>query len=307
MSCCSRPSDPVAGPAPPPGASAPPASAPRPSDAAAAQPADEAVPEEEGICGEGVVAPCPCANAEITSETVMTEPANRARTRLGVGERVRVTFSLGSATWTLTGRGRLSSTNGATITYTAPAVSGDVTLTATGSGCNATISFTIVVPDSVHMTRHHPGQVEHTQTFPDIGMLTRIFLGPDDVNFYRVQFLELEIACTATGVHSCHNGSGHFPNANGLGATTHVVAGRGTRMNAVDHVYSGHCGNPWAAPQVGRMHWPIPWRYRVGNGGAWHRLTRVHQRIRCEATGRLTATKAGASAHAQAGDATSAP
>jgi len=263
-------------------------------------------PSPDSSGGGGAVMPCPCAGATITSETVMTQPANRARTRLGVGERVRLTYSLGAATWELAGGGAMSSASGATITFTAPRDSGAATLTATGSGCSASISFTIVAPDSVHMTRLHPAQAEHTQTFPDIGMLTNIYLGPDDVNFHRVEFLEGEIGCSANGVYACLNGDGHGPNPNGLPATTRVVAGKGTKMDASDHIYSGHCGNPWAAPQTGREHFAIPWKWRVGSAGGWHRLTTVDHRIHCEATGRLTARKAGASAHAQVADATSA-
>jgi hypothetical protein len=239
----------------------------------------------------------------------MTEPANRARTRLGVGERVRVTYSLGAATWTKAGDGDLSSASGATITFTAPNTAGTTTLTATGSGCSKNIAFTIVAPNSVHMTRLHPHQVEHNQTYANIGMLTNIYLGPDDVNFHNVQFLEMEIGCTADGVYACQNGQGHHPNANGLGATTHVAAGNGTAMNANDHVYSGCCPNPcvpWVAPQTGREHWPIPWKWRVGAAGAWNNLTTVDQRVACEASGRLTADKAGAQAQAQVGDATAA-
>ena len=239
----------------------------------------------------------------------MNEPADRARTRLGVGERVRVTYSLGSAEWTVAGEGTLSSSSGATVTYTAPNAPGTATLTAVGSGCTKTIAFEVVAPTAVHMFKRFtsPTRVEHTQTFPDVGMFANIFLAPVDVNFHRVQFLELEIGCTASGVHACNNNSGHFPNADGLGATTHVQGSMGTFMDAFDHIYSGHCGVAWAAPQTGAMHWPIPWRWRVGGSGAWHVLTTVHQRISVEASGQLTATKAGAIVRAQAGDATTTP
>jgi hypothetical protein len=239
----------------------------------------------------------------------MTEPANRARTRLGVGERVRVTYSLGAATWTKAGDGDMSSTSGATITFTAPNTAGTTTLTATGSGCTKDIAFTIVAPASVHMTRLHPGQVEHNQTYANIGMLTNIYLGPEDVNFHRVETLEEDVACIANGVYACRNGDGHHPNPDGLPALTEVVAGRGTKMYGRDHIYSGCCPDPcspWVAPQTGSEHYPIPWKWRVGTAGAWNDLTTVDHRIGCEAAGRLTADKAGAHAEAQVGDATAA-
>lgn len=261
------------------------------------------------LCGPGAVAPCPCATATVTSEMVMTEPPDRARIRMGVGERVRTTYSLGSAAWTVAGGGTLSATSGATVTYTAPNTAGSVTLTATGGGCSASITFTIVAPKSVRMVKKFTSaaRVEHTQSFPDVGMFTNIFLAPDDVNFHRVEFLELEIGCTAVGVYACQNGKGHGPNPNGLGATTHVQAGVGTFMNASDHVYSGHCGLAYVAPGTGSEHFAIPWRWRVGHSGAFNTLSTVDQRVSCDAAGLCTATKAGARVSVQAAAATSAP
>jgi len=307
MFCFSRPADP-AGQSPTPAAAAPgagPAAAAPASEPAPAGPEETTPP----ACGPGAVAHCPCADAEVTSETVMTEPADRARTQIGVGERVRVTYSLGAAAWTLAGDGSLSSENGATVTYTAPNAAAEVTLTATGSGCSVSISFTIVEPSAVRMFRHlnDPTRVRHTQNFPDIGFRANIFLAPANVNFHRVQFLELECPCTATGVYACHNGAGHGPNANGLGATTHVQGSMGTHMAAVDNIYSGHCGAAWAAPQTGSEHFAIPWRWRVGASGAFRRLATVHQRINADAGGRLTASKAGASVSCLATDPNSNP
>ncbi|MFN7920222.1 MAG: hypothetical protein U0Q16_09005 [Bryobacteraceae bacterium] len=234
----------------------------------------------------------------------MTEPANRARTRLGVGERVSLTFSLGSATWSGVPASDLSSTSGATVVYTAPETAQSVTITATGGGCTASISFQIVQPNAVVMTPRYPGKVQHTQNYPDVGMYTKIFLMPDDVNFHRVEFLEDDVPMVGNGVYSCHNGSGHHPNPNGLGATTHVSAGQGTEMNANDHVYSGHCGSTWSSPDTGSEHFPIPWKYRVVGKAAWRAIQTVDHRISCASNGLLTATKAGAWATIGAGDAT---
>ena len=52
------------------------------------------------VSAPGAVAPC--VQCTITSETIMTQPADRARLNIGVGERVRLTFSLGNANWTIT-------------------------------------------------------------------------------------------------------------------------------------------------------------------------------------------------------------
>jgi hypothetical protein len=161
-------------------------------------PSIPATPAAPSQCGPNSVTPCPCAGATVTSEMVMEEPADRARTRMGVGERVRVTYSLGAADWTITGDGELSSPSGATVTYTAPNTAGTVTLTATGAGCSASLSFTIVEPSGVRMIKKFTSaaRVEHTVNMPDAGMLTNIFFAPTDVNFHRVQSIELEVMCT---------------------------------------------------------------------------------------------------------------
>jgi len=244
----------------------------------------------------------------VTSETVMEEPPDRARTRLGVGEKVRVSYSLGSATWTIAGKGSLSSDSGATVTYTAPKQAGSVTLTATGCDCSASITFTIVEPNAVNMFKRYldPKRVQHNQNYPDIGMYINVFLAPADVNFHKVQYLELEIGCDASGVYICLNGQGHNPDPNGAGATTHVQSGMGTWMSGMDQIYSSDCG-VWTAPDTGDEHLAIPWQWKIDDADTWKTFTTVHQRVNCDATGNLTSTKAGAIATVMVTDATSAP
>jgi hypothetical protein len=228
----------------------------------------------------------------------MAEPPDRARTRMAVGERVRVTYSLGGAEWTIAGDGELSATSGATVTFTAPDRAGSVTLTATGSGCSASITFTIVEPSIVRMVKKFTSatRVRHTLNMPDVGIITNIFIAPSDVNFHRIQWIELEVNFSATGLYACNRpgGNGHFPNPNPLGMTTHVQERVGTAAAANDNIYSGHCGIPWSAPLTGSMVYPIPWRWRVGGSGSFRPLQTVNQRHTVDAAGLCTATKAGA-------------
>jgi hypothetical protein len=239
----------------------------------------------------------PCVTCTITSQTVATQPANRARTKIGVGEEVSCTFSLGSATWSLAGGGTLSSTSGATVTYTAGDTGGSATLTATGSGCTSTITFTIVAPSSVHMDRI--SAVQHTKLWPDVGMRTTPFVGPDDVSFYNIQYREVDVPMQGGGVYSCHIGASHDPHPATLSASTTVTAGKGTQMNASDHVYSGACAVAPANP-TGFELFPIPYEYKVGSG-SFHNFATVDQRVSCVATGALQATKASAQADTTVG------
>jgi len=254
-------------------------------------------------CGPNAITPCPCAGAVVTSQTVMQEPPDRARTRIAVGERVELTYSLGTAAWAPADR--LSAANGVSVTFTAPDSAGSVTLTATGGGCSASITLTIVEPDAVHMIKRfsNPVRVGHIQNTLSMVFTTNVFVAPTDVNFHRIQILELEAFATASGVLATSAGLGHNPNANGTGFTTHVQAGMGTFLAAHDTVGFRN-PTPWSAPQTGDMLIAIPWRWRVGGAGAFKRLRTVNQRFNVSAAGLITGTKAGARASVHFADPT---
>ena len=292
MGLFSQPSDPspqaeATGPAPAQGEPEAEPDAPAP-----APPAPAPAPQPE-VCGPDAVGPC--LECEITSETVMTQPADRARRDIGVGERVRLTFSLGNANWRITsGRGTLSSNAGATVVYRAPNTAQPVTISATGGGCTNSITLSIIAPTDVRMTRI--ATLHETNTHK-IGMSTRIFFLPDTVNFHRVEYLEDEVNNRATGVYSCINGTGHFPATTPFPGTTRVVAGFGTRIDANDEIRSGFC-NFGATRGDGEVAWRIPWRYRVRGGSTFRRFATIRQVCTSAAAGQLRARKARASARA---------
>jgi hypothetical protein len=240
-----------------------------------------------------------CVQCEITSETVMTQPPDRARRNIGVGERVRLTFSLGEANWEVTrGHGALSSSTGTMIVYRAPPTAQDVTVTATGGGCTAVIDLTIVAPTRVRLTLI---QVLHERHTNKIGMNARIYFGPDTVNFHRVEYMEDDVNSTASGVYGCNNNTPHFPALAPHPATTRVVADLGTRIDADDEVTSGFC-NFGRNMGDGQIRWNIPWKYRVQGASQYHRIQVVPQICTSAADGTLRARKAGATARANYGD-----
>lgn len=242
------------------------------------------------------------APATITSQTVETTPGVRTRTTIGVGERVDLTQS-GGATWA-TSAGQLTDVGGPTLTnpsaatvrLTAPDTAQTVTVTAG----TATLAFTVVAPTSVSMDRQPGTGVKHTKDQPDSGVQTRVFLGPDTVNFSRARYRELDVAAVASpGVYSCNPGSGGHC---GVGAgspcpdkalTNTVTAGMGTLSVLGDCAYSGHCGTapPFAA---GTLTISIPYEYKVGTG-AFHNFSTVVQTHALAADlVTLTSSKAGA-------------
>jgi hypothetical protein len=238
----------------------------------------------------------PCVHCEITSETVMPEPADRSRTTIGVGERVSLTFSLGNATWQKSStQGRLSSDTGTTIVFTAPSTAQSVTITATGGGCTATIVFTVVAPIECRMTVK---TTLHDQNTNKIGMTTNIFLAPHNVNFHWVEDMEDEVMCTATGVYACNDNTGHGPKTTPSDYTTHVVHGYGTRGVDNDTVASGFCDGGTTQGD-GRISLRIPNRWRVKGTSTWRNYLPANQACSSTAAGQLRASKAGAVATSQ--------
>jgi hypothetical protein len=239
-------------------------------------------------------------SCEITSQTVATQPADRTRTTIGVGEEVTLTFSKGAATWSLSGPGSfsagltvLASAIGETVNYMAPDVPGTATISATGGGCTNSITFTIIQPTSVTEVPVS-SDVYHTQGYPDVGMITWMYVGPDSVSFYNIKCHEINCTPTVTGVYSCLANSNHDYMPETFGATTTVEAGKGTKMNTQDQVSSDHCGKAPANPSGLEMY-AIPWEYQVGSG-SFHSMGTVYHQVTCDSSGTVTITKAGATA-----------
>jgi hypothetical protein len=254
--------------------------------------------------GGAAAEPCPCTNATITSETLATVPSNRARTRLGVGESTRLTFSLGEAQWSMNlpdlEGGTLSSTSGATIVYTAPDRATSVTITATGSGCTKTIQFTIVEPSSIRMQRR-PGTLgNHTINRASVGFIADIYVLPADVSFEHCSYLEEEVDAVGTGCFQQYYAShhvGHHPNTSPIPIGPPVSDTSGSKVNGYDKIAASadSCDGGWT--------WSIPWKFRVG-GGIDKRFTTVAQVVAITAAGAADISKAGASNHSNLTDAT---
>ena len=240
--------------------------------------------------------PPPPVAETITSETVVTQPGLRTRTTIGVGEEVNLTHAPGSATWSTTA-GTLSATSGVTIVLTAPDTAQRLTVTAGG----ATLDFIVLAPTAVVMDREPGTGVKHTQDQPDSGVQTRVFLGPDTVNFSRARYREIDVGAitSSPGAYSCfttatpHCGAGVGNPCPDKALLDVVVAGMGTQSELGDCAYSGFCIAP--APFVpGSIMFVIPYEYRVG-AGSFHRFTTVVQihTLAADAS-TLTSSKAGA-------------
>ncbi|MBD2232790.1 eCIS core domain-containing protein [Phormidium tenue] len=280
--------------APPAPAPVPPAPAPVPPAPAPVPPAPAPVPPAPAPAPP---APAPAPPEAITSQTVATSPGVQTRTTIGVGEQVNLTHAPGSAAWTTTG-GTLSAANGVTVILTAP----DTAQTITVRAGAATLAFTVVAPTSVAMDRQPGTGVKHSVNRADSGIQTRVFLGPDTVNFGRARYRELDVNAIATvpGAYSCFAVGVAHCGAGGSGApcpdkalTNTVIAGKGTQSLLGDCAYSGACGgSPPFTP--GSITFNIPYEYKVGTGAfrTIATITQVHTLAADAST--LTSSKAGA-------------
>src|SRR5260221_1480776 len=104
----------------------------------------------------------------ITSLTVANVPSTRARTKVGVGEAVTLTFSDGSASWTTTAWS-LSATTGSSVTWTAPQDAASVTITAKGDKWTATIAFSVMKPSGVRIIQEPLTGVWHVHNTGSVG------------------------------------------------------------------------------------------------------------------------------------------
>jgi len=262
-------------------------------------------PKEVKTRAPATVAASPCTAAKITVETVAMLPTDRTRTTVGVGEKVKLTYSLGSATWTVS-KGTLTSATGQTVTFEAPDQAATVTIKATGGGCTCTLTFTVIEPTGVVMERQPGKGIQHTNGIPSVGIRTVIFLEPDTVSFQFIQISEDDCPGVVTGYFVGTPLDGIRHGSHGAGTWVPVgptIAGKGSRVVANDTAQSGHCnfGTPYSN---GTFDWAIPWKFRVG-GGADKVFATVHQRFTIDAAGDMTVSKAGASGAAKLTDPTS--
>jgi hypothetical protein len=252
-------------------------------------------PKQEAAPAKDATAP-PAAAETITSETVVTSPGLRTRTTIGVGEEVNLTHAPGTVTWSTTA-GTLSATTGTTVIVTAPDTAQAITVTAG----TVTKDFTVIAPTTVAMDREPGTGVKHLKDRADSGILTRVFLGPDTVNFSGARYRELNVpgVPTTPGAYSCNPASGgHCPGAVGgacddKSLTNTVVANMGTQSLLGDCAYSGYClGGSSFLP--GSLTLNIPYEYRVG-AGSFHAFTTVAQvHTLAPMVSTLTTGKAGA-------------
>ena len=234
----------------------------------------------------------PVGPVNLTSQTEATAPANRARIRLGVGERVVLTVTGGPGNWTVSGA-KINATTGTTVTMTAPVRPGSAKVEVDVGGTKRSLQFTVIAPSEVHMvvtaTEHYDN------SYPNAGMHCGVYIGPDDVNFGETTNSEDDIRAKGDGYWSEFSGNGHQPSAAPNDCDPAVVqAGLGTHSPGDDHVWSGYIVEvPPNGDWSGTLTYDIPWHWQCGSGaGLIGRI--LHSQV-TDAAGATTISKAGAS------------
>jgi hypothetical protein len=268
------------------------------------------------VCPPGSTKPgCPCAGAHITPETRAHSPANRARTTVGAGEEVDLTYSLGQADWAAVGAaGTLNAVAGPMVTFTAGDTAGSVTITATGGGCTATLTLTVVLPASFTMKRRVGTNLGHTHGRPDCAWFGTMMVHPDTVNFYRVRVRELNSTITLGGSYNIpawvglkHQGDAQTESAF-FGMAGHTDA-QGSEVALADNIATGDPGAASTGAAVpftpGTHSFPIDWQWQVQGLAGIHNFPAQRQEAEIFATGRCESRKGGHTEHTLFSDATS--
>jgi hypothetical protein len=231
-----------------------------------------------------------CATGvSLQHETVSTVPANRGRTKLGVGEQVTLWLSPNppcGVSWSLIGPGSLSTTSGNVTTFTAHNAASSTTVRATVGGTPLEVSFNVVEPAS------QTGAISSVLSFPagtqGAGMILNVTVHPTDVSFLNVEILELPGPATNIfGYFATYPPAqlAHSPNPNWV----RLSASNGLNDTASQ---SGH-PPPWS---LGGFLWDIPVRWRVVNTTTQGTLpNRVQTFQIANATGTTTVAKLGQS------------
>lgn len=232
-------------------------------------------------------AQCPTDKAlTITSETVETDIADRARKKIGVGEAVLLTAKPGPAEWKIeNGGGQLSTDSGESTTFTAPEREVEVlTISAQANGCQASITFEVVAPSGVMMEL--TSVLPHGHGAISAGMTTAIWLLPAGVSFRAVRIREEEVNATSWGYYQAN--PPHHPNPNPW--AIEGVDAKGTKLAGGDK-----CTTSLNSVGEGGLQWAIPWAYTVGNDIFDYHLPSPVLQVAEVKNGVLTLSKAGAS------------
>lgn len=241
------------------------------------------------------------ASMKMESETISTKPSNRKRTKLGVGEEVKLTITpaaLSPIKWSVTGDGKLSSTSGSSVTFTAHETASKPKITAEYAGTKVDVEFEVIAPTGITFARIASLNGSFPAGQAGTGMHLSVTFNPADVSFYRTQWLEVPGPATNVNGFFAQNppftaaSLFHNPNPSGIPINPdNKLAGFDVSSYAIA-IPNGI--PPFPTWSNGGWTWVIPNRYIVvGGNAAGHLFTNTTQIFSITATGGTTVTKQG--------------
>jgi hypothetical protein len=246
------------------------------------------------------------AHSELTSQTMKTAPgdAARDRTTVAVGEEVDFT-STSAGSWSASASTGTASGTGDSFHWKAQDAAGTatITFTPTGGGAAQTKQMHVVAPTSIDFRKMR----DEPQPPAGAGMWTNLTFGPQTVNFYNVEWLEVPgFAESVTGYFDqlqMQEGREleHNPNAN----WTPMSEDGAVNNDVDDHAFINTL--PRLTRTVidffgerryfaGSFQWNVPNKYRVAGQGDGQVFQNVVQSFTMDDAGTVTVSKGGQSA-----------
>ncbi|MDC0936829.1 hypothetical protein OAS39_11125, partial [Pirellulales bacterium] len=232
----------------------------------------------------------------LETETVATKPSDRKRTKIGVGEQVKLTVKPAGLTpikWSVTGDGKLSAKTGSSVTFTADDKKSKPKVTASYGTTTVDVEFDVIAPTGIEFARVKSLNSTYPAGVAASGMHCSIKFNPTDVSFLNIEFLEVAgPASNITGYFTNFTAANlyHNPNPSWLGVNAdNMLAGR-------DHcaMQTGPNGTGgWPAWSDGGYDWDIPNKYRVKGASATggYAFTNSTQSFTIDAAGTVTVSK----------------
>lgn len=260
---------------------------PAAADAAPGGPGPEAGPLGAGGGGGGAAA---TPKPTITSATQKAAPGGTAATRttVAVGEVIDFTGSA-AGTWSAT-KGTTAPVGAvAAFQWTAPAKAGSVTIKLTVGGKSAKKKIKVIAPNKLRMAVSSNDAL--TAGTAGVCMVTNVTIGPAHVSFGNVEWLEVPGPGTGVSGYFKKFSSAtlfHNPNPSWL-------SWNDSNTGLTDHAAWHAVPGPY---KKGGFRWKIPNRWRVaGTGAGGTKFTTTTQQFKMtNKAGRMTVSKAGASA-----------
>ena len=260
----------------------------------------------------------------IITETVATDPPDRTRKTIGVGEEVKLTllpnalFAGKSIVWEKdTASGELENSNNPVITFTAPDRETHTTITAKHQGVAvASVTLHTIEPDNLlfenRLSADIFGAAPPKANYLGLEYMADVYLQPATVNFGMITVLEgYAVTQTEPGYFRDYPPNAHpqwkdpFSLENGKSSW---VAGKGTLIHFTQggDFPGGATENVYQCPlRDGYAWWDLPWMFRVGENGAFKTFKMVKQDFRVIGAGTdglFRVTKGASGAEIKTGD-----